>query len=199
MKIEARHLTRKADVLLDKAHESLVEKELVERKSPALMDAMFDVENGVAAIIDLTVDELKDQSYARTPEYDIISRIALDHNPYFRGTYRFFNSDDVAGVLARAPFMVILLGIIGTFAGFFLALNQGGDIKSGAAVAIVSSLVGLPVSLLMDYINTLFPDRSRYQQAFNDFKVSLEMLFIHEQDLDSARRDRARARTSGSF
>jgi len=151
---------------------------------------MFDIEKGVAAIIDLTVGELKDQSYGRTPEYEIISRISLDNNPYFRKTYKFFDSEDVAGILAQAPFMTILLGIIGTFAGFYLALNEGGDIKSGAAVAIISSLVGLPVSLLMDYINTLFPDKNRYQQAFNRFKVCLEMLFKHEQELDNIRRDR---------
>ena len=42
----------------------------------------------------------------------------------------------------------------------------------------------------MDYINTLFPDRSRYQQAFNKFKVSLEILFNHEKELDSIRQDR---------
>ncbi len=86
--------------------------------------------------------------------------------------------------------MIILLGIIGTFAGFYLALGQGGDIKSGAAVAIISSLVGLPVSLLMDYINTLFPDKARYQQAFNKYKESLEILFNHEKELDSIGGDR---------
>jgi hypothetical protein len=86
--------------------------------------------------------------------------------------------------------MIILLGIIGTFAGFYLALGQGGDIKSGAAVAIVSSLVGLPVSLFMDYINTLYPDKSRYQQAFNKYKESLEILFNHEKELCSSGRDR---------
>ncbi len=191
LKIQARHLNSKAEVLLDKTQDDLVEKKLVRKwKSTSPLDAMFDIEKGVAAIIDLTVGELKDQSYGRTPEYEIITNIALDNNPYFRNTYRFFDSEDVAGILARAPFMIILLGIIGTFAGFFLALNQGGDIKSGAAVAIISSLVGLPVSLLMDYINTLFPDRSRYQQAFDKFKVSLEMLFNHEQELDSVKRDR---------
>ena len=72
----------------------------------------------------------------------------LYDNPYFARTYKFFDSEDIVSVIFRAPFMIILIGIIGTFAGFFLALNQGGDIKSGASVAIVSSLVGLPVSLL---------------------------------------------------
>jgi hypothetical protein len=86
--------------------------------------------------------------------------------------------------------MIILVGIIGTFAGFYLALSQGGDIKSGASVAIVSSLVGLPVSLLMDYINTLYPDKSRYQNAFNKYKESLEILFNHERELNSAERER---------
>lgn len=90
--------------------------------------------------------------------------------------------EKVAAVLNRAPFMVILMGIIGTFAGFYLALSEGGDIKAGAAVAIVSSLVALPVSLSIDYINTLFPDGERYQNAFNRYKLSLEILFKHEKD-----------------
>ena len=96
----------------------------------------------------------------------------------------------IAGLLARASFMIILLGIIGTFAGFYLALNQGGDIKAGAAVAIVSSLVGLPTALLMEYINTLFPDQDRYQRAFSTYKVALELLFNHEQELSGIRQDR---------
>jgi hypothetical protein len=190
IKLKARHLDRKANVMLGKTQEILVEKKLVEKTRGRLLDRMFDIENGVAAIIDLTTGEIRDQSYGRIPEYEIITRIALDNNPYFSGTYKFFDSDDVAGILFRAPFMIILLGIIGTFAGFYLALNQGGDIKSGAAVAIISSLVGLPVSLLMDYINTLFPDKTRYQQAFDRFRVSLEILFNHEQELDNIRRDR---------
>ena len=95
-------------------------------------------------------------------------------------------------ILYRAPFMIILLGIIGTFAGFYLALGQGGDIKSGAAVAIISSLVGLPVSLLMDYINTLFPDKNRYQHSFSKYKESLEILFNHEKELHGSGRERRR-------
>ena len=88
--------------------------------------------------------------------------------------------------------MIILVGIIGTFAGFYLALSQGGDIKAGAAVAIVSSLVGLPTALLMEYINTLFPDQTRYERGFNTYKVALELLFNHEQELSSIRQDRRR-------
>ena len=185
IKLEARNLERKAEVLLGKTKEELVEKDLAVKAPAGLVDQLFDLEGGVAAIIDLTVDEIKHQGYARAPDYEIITHIALDDNPYFSRTFQFFDSEDVVGVLFRAPFMIILLGIIGTFAGFYLALNEGGDIKSGASVAIVSSLVGLPVSLLMDYINTLFPDESRYRQAFDKYKVTLEMLFNHEQELDT--------------
>lgn len=185
IKRQARQLEGKANVLLGKAQDMLVEEEIVEKASGSLLDRMFEIQDGVAHIVDLTVDELADQSYDQTPDYDIITRIALDNNPYFKGLYRYFASEDVVGILYRAPFMVILLGIIGTFAGFYLALGHGGDIKSGASVAIVSSLVGLPVSLLMDYVNTLFPDRGRYQQAFNRYKVGLEMLFNHERELNA--------------
>ncbi len=184
IKLQARQLEGKANVLMGKAEDMLgiVEKD---RASGSLLDRRFEIEAGMAHIVDLTVDELMEQSYDQTPDYDIITRIALDNNPYFTSTYRYFASENVIAILFRAPFMVILLGIIGTFAGFYLALGQGGDIKAGASVAIVSSLVGLPVSLLMDYINTLFPDRGRYQQAFNKYKVSLEMLFNHEKEINA--------------
>ncbi|MFQ5452539.1 MAG: hypothetical protein ACE5DQ_03190, partial [Candidatus Paceibacterota bacterium] len=183
IKLKARHLDRKADVLLGRTKEELVEKDLADKTPARLLDRMFDIENGVAAIINLTVDEIKHQGYGRAPDYEIITHIALDDNPYFSRTFRFFDSEDIVGVLFRAPFMIILVGIIGTFAGFYLALHEGGDIKSGASVAIISSLVGLPISLLMEYINTLFPDESRYRQAFNKYKVTLELLFNHEQEL----------------
>ena len=189
IKLDARHLDRKADVLLGKTQEELVEKDLTDKTPTAILDRIFEIENGVAAIIDLTVDEIRSQGYGRAPDYEIITQIALDENPYFARTFRYFDSEDIVGVLFRAPFMIILIGIIGTFAGFYLALNAGGDIKSGASVAIVSSLVGLPVSLFMEYLNTLFPDEGRYKQAFNKFRVTLEMLFNHEQELNKTQNE----------
>jgi len=190
IKLKARQLHGKATVMLEKTKDELVEKNLVEKEPATGFDDLFDIENGVAHIVDVTVDEVREQGYEDTPDYDIVTRIAFDNSPYFSSTFKYFDSEDVLAILYRAPFMIILVGIIGTFAGFYLALGQGGDIKSGAAVAIVSSLVGLPVSLLMDYINTLYPDKSRYQQAFNKYKESLEILFNHEKELASAGRDR---------
>jgi len=180
----------KATVILEKTKDILVEKDLASKESPNKLKNAFDIENGVAHIVDVTVDEVQEQRYDDTPDYEFVTRIAFDNSPYFSNTLRYFDSEDVLAVLNRAPFMIILVGIIGTFAGFYLALSQGGDIKSGASVAIVSSLVGLPVSLLMDYINTLYPDRSRYQNAFNKYKESLEILFNHERELNSAERER---------
>ena len=190
IKLKARQLHRKGTVMLEKTKDELVEKNLAEKEPATGMDDMFDIENGVAHIVDVTVDEVKEQKYEDVPDYDIITRIAFDNSPYFSSTFKYFDSEDILAILYRAPFMIILVGIICTFAGFYLALGQGGDIKSGAAVAIVSSLVGLPVSLLMDYINTLYPDKTRYQHAFNKYKESLEILFIHEKELASAGRDR---------
>jgi len=190
IKLKARQLDSKATVMLEKTQKLLVEKDLADKTASSPLVEAFDIEDGVAHIVDVTVDEIEDQGYGDAPDYEFITRVAFDNSPYFSTTFRYFDSEDVLAILYRAPFMIILLGIIGTFAGFYLALGQGGDIKSGAAVAIISSLVGLPVSLLMDYINTLFPDKSRYQQSFNKYKESLEILFNHEKELNSIGRDR---------
>jgi hypothetical protein len=190
IKLKARQLDGKATVILDKTMNLLVQKDLASKNPTSPLVEAFGIEQGMAHIVDVTVDEIEEQGYGDTPDYEFITRIAFDNSPYFSTTFRYFDSEDVLAILYRAPFMVILLGIIGTFAGFYLALGQGGDIKSGAAVAIVSSLVGLPVSLLMDYINTLYPDKNRYQQSFNKYKESLEILFNHEKEINSAERAR---------
>ena len=190
LKLKARHLDHQADVLLEKTQEDMVEKNLVSGEKPKLMDRVFDMVNGVSTIINLTTAELKGHNYNFAPDYEIITRIAFDRNPHFANTYKIFDSEDLSGVISRAPFMVILMGIIGTFAGFYLALNQGGDIKAGAAVAIISSLVGLSTSLLMEYINTLYPDQNRYEKAFHTYKVALEILFLHEKELAGIRKGR---------
>ena len=190
LKLKSHQLDTQANILLEKTQEDLVDKNLVTGEQPKLFDRWFDMVDGTEAIIDLTTNEVKDQGYGQAPDYEMISRIALDRNPHFGTTYKFFESEAIGAILARSSFMVILIGIIGTFAGFYLALAQGGDIKAGAAVAIVSSLVGLPTALLMEYINTLFPDQDRYQRAFNTYKVALELLFNHEQELSSIRQDR---------
>ena len=190
LKLQSHHLDTQANILLDKTQEDLVEKNLATGEQPKLLDRWFNMVEGTEAIIDLTTNELKDQGYGQAPDYEMISRIALDRNPHFATTYRFFDSEAIAGLLARAPFMIILIGIIGTFAGFYLALSHGGDIKAGASVAIVSSLVGLPTALMMEYINTLFQDQDRYHRAFSSYKVALELLFNHEQELSSIRQDR---------
>ncbi len=190
LKLKGRQLQKKGSLILEKTKDELVEKKLVEKDHEGQLDSMFNIEDGVAHIVDVTVDEVKEQGYEDTPDYDIVTRIAFDNSPYFATTFKYFDSEDVLAILNRAPFMIILVGIIGTFAGFYLALAQGGDIKSGAAVAIVSSLVGLPVSLFMDYINTLYPDKDRYRHAFNKYKESLEILFLHEKELAGPARER---------
>jgi hypothetical protein len=183
LKFEASNLEGQASKLIDETKDILVEKKISKNTgNGSVLDSVFGIHEGVQNMIELTVNELNEHDYTEAPDYEIITHIALDNNPYFATVYRIFSMENVTAVLNRAPFMIILLGIIGTFAGFYLALSEGGDIKAGAAVAIVSSLVALPVSLSVDYINTLFPDTERYQHAYNRYKMSLEILFNHEKD-----------------
>lgn len=183
LKFEARELEGQASKIIEETEDLLVDKKIKEKTHKgSRLEETFHIQEGVQNMIELTLGEIKDQDYSVTPDYEIITHIAMDNNPYFSTVLKYFSSENVAAIINRTPFMVILLGIIGTFAGFFLALSEGGDIKAGAAVAIVSSLVALPVSLAIDYINTLYPDGERYQHAFNRYKLSLEILFNHEKD-----------------
>jgi len=183
LKNEAKELQGQASKIIKQTEDILVEKKLKEKEqSGTFFDSLFGIHEGVQNMIDLTASELQGHDYNESPDYEIIAHIAMDNNPYLSSVLKVFSMEGVTAVLNRAPFMVILIGIIGTFAGFYLALSEGGDIKAGAAVAIVSSLVALPVSLGIDYINTLYPDREKYQSAFERFQLGLEILFNFERD-----------------
>ncbi|MDH5301522.1 MAG: hypothetical protein OEW58_09195 [Gammaproteobacteria bacterium] len=183
LKIEAKELEGRASKIIRETENILVEKKIAEKpEKGSFFERLFSIQDGVQNMIELTVNEVSDNDYTQAPEYEIIAHIALDNNPYYGTVFKIFSMESVIAVLNRVPFMIILVGIIGTFAGFYLAMSSGGDLKGGAAVAIASSLVGLPVSLAIDYINTLFPDAERYQQAFNRYKMSLEILYNHERD-----------------
>jgi hypothetical protein len=137
-----------------------VDKNLATGEQPKLFDRWFEMVEGTEAIIELTTNEVKEQGYGMAPDYEMVSRIALDRNPHFGTTYKFFDSEAIAGVLARAPFMIILIGIIGTFAGFYLALATGGDIKAGAAVARNTSILCFRTRIATSGRST--PIRSRW-------------------------------------
>jgi hypothetical protein len=94
IKLKARQLHRKGTVMLEKTKDELVEKNLVQKEPPSGMDDMFSIEDGVAHIVDVTVDEVKEQSYEDTPDYDIITRIAFDNSPYFSSTFKHFDSEE---------------------------------------------------------------------------------------------------------
>jgi len=83
IKLKARQLDGKATVMLEKTKDLLVEKDLAGKTPSAPLVEAFDIEDGVAHIVDVTVDEIKDQGYGDTPDYEFITRIAFDNSPYF--------------------------------------------------------------------------------------------------------------------
>ena len=117
LKLKARHLDHRADVLLERTQEDMVEKNLVSGEKPKFLDRIFDMVNGVSTIINLTTVELKGQGYNFAPDYEIITRIAFDRNPHFANTYKiFYGGDDGNDVLliedsAAATVYVHLIGI----------------------------------------------------------------------------------------
>ncbi len=107
LKLQSHQLDTQANILLEKTQEDLVEKNLVTGEQPKLFDRWFDMVEGTEAIIELTTNKVKDQGYGQAPDYEMISRIALDRNPHFCTTYRVFESEAISGILARARFMII--------------------------------------------------------------------------------------------
>jgi hypothetical protein len=76
LKLQSHQLDTRADILLDKTQEDMVEKNLVTGEQPKLLDRWFDMVEGTDAIIELTTNEVKEQGYGQAPD----SESALWHD-----------------------------------------------------------------------------------------------------------------------
>ncbi len=157
-------------------------------------DRVFLIQDGIIRFID---DFLKHARYLRKeashhPNFLEISNNAFASNPVFNRVFGLFSLSRSNEVLNILPSIFIVAGIFGTFLGIMKALPEltGMDITNAAASKVVidsflikisfalsTSILGIILSILMSFLNTLLSPESTYMEIVDSFKSATEILW----------------------
>ncbi len=162
-------------------------------------DRVFMIQDGIIRLID---DFLKHVKYLRkdpghNPNFHELSTNAFASNPVFNRIFGIFSMSRTNEVLNILPGIFIVLGIFGTFLGIMRALPEltGMDITDAIAskavidsflikisFALSTSILGIILSILMSFLNTLLSPESTYVEIIDSFKAASEILWNKCED-----------------
>lgn len=169
---------------LKKAVSSSKPKPTFKQVFKSYFDEKFAVEQGIQKIIDNTLEQTMYYKLSQDPPNFLnIASYAFTYNPYFQRIWRSFTVDTANSLLKTWHEIIVMLGILGTFIGFFLAFQSGGDLKAGVSIAITSSIVGLTLGIGFMLIEKSFTDDETSMNSVEIFKDSLELIWNNSKAL----------------
>jgi hypothetical protein len=157
-------------------------------------DRVFLIQDGIILLID---DFLKHARYLRKnevqlPNFQEISNNVFSSNPVFNRIFGLVSMSRTNEILNILPGIFIVAGIFGTFLGIMKSLPEltGMDITNAVtskavidrflidiSFALSTSILGIVLSILMSFINTLLSPESTYMETINSFKSATDILW----------------------
>jgi len=157
-------------------------------------DRVFLIQDGIIRLID---DFLQNIRYLRKesghqPDFHEISNSVFGANPVFNRVLGVFSLSRTNDVLNIMPSIFIIGGIFGTFLGIMRALPEltAMDITNAGASKLVidaflikisfalsTSILGIVLSIVMSFMNTLMSPTSSYVEFVDAFNSASEILW----------------------
>lgn len=156
-------------------------------------DRLFLVQDGVTFVLR---DTLRQIQYLRRegfpPKLVEVSRNVFDANPVFNKVLGVFPANITNELVNILPGLFIIGGIFGTFLGISKGLSGLGgmdlsDIEKSKQImdqflilisqAMVKSIIGIGLSVVMSLINTVFSAEATYFDVVNRFSAALEVIW----------------------
>ena len=149
-------------------------------------DKRFEINKGVEQIIDNTLEQTIHCNWEQPdPNFFNIASYAFTYNPYFKRVWK-LNFDSANSLLKSWSEILVMFGILGTFVGFFLALQSGEELKDGVSIAMVSSIVGMTLAVFFLIMEKTFTDEETAMSSVDIYKDSLELIWINSKELASS-------------
>ncbi|HIL87828.1 MAG TPA: hypothetical protein EYM25_03805 [Deltaproteobacteria bacterium] len=146
-------------------------------------DKRFKIENGIEQIIDNTLEQTIHCAWNQPdPNFFNIASYAFNYNPYFKRIWK-LTFDSANSLLKTWSEILVMFGILGTFVGFFLALQSGEELKAGVSIAMVSSIVGMTLGVTFLLLEKSFTDDETAMTSVDIYKDSLELIWVNSKEL----------------
>ena len=164
-------------------------------------DRVFLIQDGIIRLIDdflQNVRYLRKES-GRQPDFHEISNSVFGSNPIFNRVLGVFSLSRTNDVLNILPSIFIVGGIFGTFLGIMKALPEltAMDITNAEASKIVidnflikisfalsTSILGIVLSIVMSFMNTLLSPTSTYVEIIDAFNSATEIMWNKSETND---------------
>lgn len=161
-----------------------------------ITDRVFLIQEGVIRLIQDTLKQTryfrKDSLHSHSSKMIDLSKNVFDNNPVFNRLLGVFPMALLNELLNILPSLFIIGGIFGTFLGISMGLPELGHMDLGQmeatkktmdvflvkiSQAMVKSIVGIGVSVVMSLLNTVFAPENIYYNLVNKFSSSLDQLW----------------------
>jgi len=169
-------------------------------------DRVFLIQDGIIRLID---DFLNHARYLRKedvkqPNFHELTSNVFSSNPVFNRVFGILPMSRTNDILNILPGIFIVAGIFGTFLGIMKALPEltGMDITNAEASKVVidsfliniafalsTSILGIILSVIMSFLNTLFSPDNTYLDIINSFKSATEVLWNKSDTKQSKKAD----------
>ena len=167
-------------------------------------DRVFLIQDGIVRLIDHFLKHVKylRKNSRHQPNFNEITNNAFASNPVFNRVLGLFSMSRTNEILNILPGIFIIAGIFGTFLGIMKALPEltHMDITDAAAskavidaflinisFALTTSILGIILSIMMSFLNTLLSPESTYVEIIDSFKSATEILWnkCEDNELDN--------------
>ncbi len=184
--------------LLEKTYyELFIVRSIMKRRKPDFImsvgDRIFLIQHGSAYLVRDTLKQIKYLKYGtRPPKFLETSKSVFKNNPCFNKVFGIIPISLFNDVLNVLPGIFIIGGIFGTFLGIMDALpklagmelsNVDGtkvimdEFLSKISFAMGTSIIGIILSVVMTFVNTLFSPDGMFISTVDRFENSLDMLW----------------------
>ena len=169
-------------------------------------DRVFLIQDGIIRLIDdfLTHARYLRKEDLKQPNFHEITNNVFNSNPVFNRVFGLLPMSRTNDILNILPGIFIVTGIFGTFLGIMKALPEltGMDITNAEASKVVidsfliniafalsTSILGIILSVIMSFLNTLFSPDNTYLDIINSFKSATEVLWNKSDTKQSKKAD----------
>ncbi|MBT4791689.1 MAG: hypothetical protein HON90_08975 [Halobacteriovoraceae bacterium] len=185
-------------LLLEKTYyELFVVRAYMKRRNPDyvmdMTDRVFLVQEGCARLVKESLRQTKHLRYDKQrPRFVELTKNIFDNNVCFKKMMGIIPVQATHDVLNILPGMFIIGGIFGTFLGIMGALPELGNMKledvegakvimdnflNSIAFSMSTSIIGIIVSVLMTFANTLFDPEKVFMKSVNKVENAMELLW----------------------
>ncbi len=159
----------------------------------SFMDKRYKIDDGIQKIVDNTLSQAMYYHFDHSkPKFLNIAGYSISNNPIFKKVWLGLSTDIANSLLRTWHEIIVMIGILGTFIGFFISFQSGGNLKLGVGVAITSSIVGMSLGILFMILEKSTPDEDISMSSLEMLSNSLELIWnnskaLYDRDSETGR------------